>query len=114
MIRMNSSDVVNAYKKTGLIPIRKAWQTPDARGGCAIDAFARSRGEVNGEAWAFENLNEDYVRGFNDAWDADDPRILDERGDCKEFLIGFWDAIICREAVEREFASPVDEFTPKP
>jgi len=109
---MNPSDVVNAYKKTGLIPVRKAWQTEDARGGCAIDAVARSLGATNGEAWASEHLQENYIRGFVDAWDSDEPKILDETGNCKDYLIGYWDAIICRDAVASEFSSGVIEHTP--
>jgi len=106
VMRMNTNDVVTAYKVTGLIPIRKAWETTDERGVCAIDAIAAWLGaETNGEAWAADNLNHNYTQGFIEAWDADEPKILDERENPKEFLIGYWDAILCREAVEEEFAS---------
>jgi len=113
VIRMNPSDVISAYKETGLIPVRKAWQTDDARGGCAIDAVARAHGAHNGEAWADEHLDPNYIRGFVDAWDADDPKIMGETDNCKEYLIGFWDSIICRDAVEQEFTSGVDVYTRK-
>jgi hypothetical protein len=114
MKRMSSVDVVNAYKATGLIPIRKAWEADDSRGGCAIDAVARHLEGIHGEAWADANLEHNYTRGFVDAWDADTPVILDETQECKEFLIGYWDAIICRDAVEREFASSVSEYNTAP
>lgn len=106
MMRMNANDVVTAYKVTGLIPIRKAWQSDDSRGGCAIDAVARWIEETNcGEPWATENLHPDYGKGFVEGWDADEPKILNERDSCKEYLLGYWDAILCREAVEEEFSS---------
>jgi hypothetical protein len=105
-MRMNANDVVTAYKVTGLIPIRKAWQSEDSRGGCAIDAVSRWLDEdSSGEPWATDNLNHDYVKGFLDAWDSDEPKILNETENPKEFLIGYWDAMLCREAVEKEFTS---------
>ena len=106
MKRVSANDVVNAYKATGLIPIRKAWESPDARGGCAIDALARWATSLSGEAWADQNLEPDYIRGFTDAWDADAPaEILEQQENNKSYLIGYWDAILCRDAVENEFTS---------
>lgn len=110
MLRMNSTDVVDAYKATGLIPVRKAWMTQDARGGCAFDAVARHLAHCPGEAWADAHFDSGYIRGFVEAWDADQPVILEETGNDKEFLIGYWDAILCREAVEKEFTS-VDVYS---
>ena len=105
MKRMNPTDVVAAYEATGLIPVRRAWETQDGRAGCAIDAVARHRQNANGEDWAADNLHEMYTRGFVDAWDADQPQILDETGSTQEYLIGYWDAILCRDAVEQAFGS---------
>jgi hypothetical protein len=112
VFRVNANDVVTAYKATGLIPIRKAWQSEDERGGCAIDALAHHIAGVTGEAWAVENLEPDYIKGFVDAWDEDHPKIIDEKGSSKNFLIGFWDAILCREAVEKAFSSRITEVSP--
>ena len=69
MLRINPSDVVKAYTATGLIPIRKAWESANGRGACAFSAMASYLGEDGGEAWA-SKLDDSYVRGFNDAWDA--------------------------------------------
>jgi len=106
MKRVCAYDVVNAYEATGLIPIRKAWSSKDERGGCAIDALARWSTSLSGAAWADENLDPEYTRGFTDAWDADEPaEILDQCDDNKSYLIGYWDAILCRDAVEKTFDS---------
>lgn len=105
MFRMSPSDVVNAYKTTGIIPVRKVWQTPHGRGGCAFDVIARSLNIENGEAWSSQKFAKEYVDGFNEAWDADDPEVLDKSAGHKAYLIGYWDAILCREAVESAFAS---------
>lgn len=113
MLRINPQDVISAYKETGLIPVRKVWTTSDSRGGCAIDAVAQWSANDSGEAWASKNLDPNYTQGFVEAWDADEPQILSETEHCKEHLIGYWDAIICREAVETEFASQVSDHTSK-
>ena len=105
MKRVCALDVVNAYKATGLIPIRMAWTSNDARGGCAIDALANCYHGVSGEEWAAENLDSVYIKGFLDAWDAPEPSAVLEEKNAKPYLIGYWDAILCREAVEREFSS---------
>lgn len=102
MIRVMPTDVVNAYKQTGLIPIRRAWQSLDDRGGCAIDALARCQGEDNGEEWS-ARLGHAYLKGFLDAWDAETPLIEGEVSG--EFRQGFWDAVLCRAAVEKEYSS---------
>jgi hypothetical protein len=107
MKRVCAIDVVNAYKATGLIPIRKAWTTTDQRGGCAIDALARYTTEYCGEQWADDNLEPNYLRGFLDAWDADEPQTILEQEDNppQNYVVGYWDAILCRDAVHREFDS---------
>ena len=112
MLRINPSDVVAAYTATGLIPIRKAWESVDGRGGCPFSALAQQMGEDSGESWA-GRLDEHYTRGFIDAWDADQPAILNETKNDKRYLIGYWDAIICRDAVEQTFSSEVIEYNGK-
>jgi len=110
-MRMNASDVVSAYKDTGIIPIRKAWNTGDGRGGCPFDALARTIGVESGEIWSSGCFDPEYVEGFNDAWDADEPKALDQTTKRKKFLIGYWDAVLCREAVEKAFSSVPERTT---
>jgi len=105
MIRVMATDVVNAYKATGLIPIRRAWESMDGRGGCAIDALARHWTDLSGQSWA-ERLDEDYVHGFTAAWDCEETRTYElSDSDPRAFKIGFWDGVLCRNAVEQEFSS---------
>lgn len=107
MKRVCSVDVVNAYKATGLIPVRKVWTSEDERGGCALDALARWTSDARGEDWADAKLDPIYLRGFLDAWDADEPHVVleQEEDPPRKYLIGYWDAILCRDAVQREFDS---------
>lgn len=106
MKRISAIDVVNAYKATCLIPIRKAWQSADQRGGCAIDALAYHQYGTGGYSWAAENLQPEYALGFTDAWDVDDPtETLGQSDTNKNYLIGYWDAVLCRDAVEEAFGS---------
>ena len=104
MIRVLPTDVVSAYKATGLIPIRKAWESKDGRGGCAIDALARHTTDLSGNAWA-SRLDDLYCKGFTNAWDADKPRLEDEDCPSQMYRQGYWDAVLCRAAVLKEFAS---------
>lgn len=114
MNRLLPDDVVNAYRRTGLIPIRLAWTTTDARGGCAIDTLAHARGctveSIRG------SLDKDYETGFLAAWDADnphDPAMVEElKSKTEATKQGYCDAILCRRAVEKTFSSgliPVHE-----
>jgi len=112
MIRVNASDVVRAYMLTNRIPIRRAWQSESGRGSDAIDAYARARGAQSGEDWADEHLDPNYLKGFLTAWDAEKPEILQETSNGKNYLIGYWDAILCRDAVEQEFNSNIRDITP--
>lgn len=106
MNRMNPHDVVNAYKATGLIPIRRAWTTTDARGACAFDAYARSCTDMTGDQFSSYYYDADYVKGFVEAWDAEDPMdLLDQEERCTVYLTGFWDAVACRDLVVQEFES---------
>jgi len=105
MRRVSAVDVVAAYKATCLIPIRTAWQTSDNRGGCALDVLAWWFEGIGGEEWAADNLDHIYTQSFLDAWDADETRSLTATEQPQEYLLGYWDAILCREAVEEEFAS---------
>ena len=105
--RVSANDVVEAYKATKLIPIRKAWCSNDDRGGCALEAIAQWSTCLTGDDWATAHLTERYIKGFLDAWDADEPKdVLDmEAHSDKQYLLGYWDAILCREAVVAEFDS---------
>lgn len=107
MNRLLPEDVVNAYRSTGLIPIRLAWTTTDSRGGCAIDTLAKARGctveAIRG------SLNTDYETGFLAAWDADDPHQADLVAELKQkneaTKQGYCDGILCRQAVQKCFSS---------
>lgn len=106
MNRVNAQHVVEAYKITGLIPIRQAWTTTDARGGCALDALARATTTMNGEEYAKEYFEELYIKGFVDAWDHAAPMtLLDQDQKCNTYLAGFWDAMVARDMVTKEFES---------
>lgn len=106
MNRVNAQHVVDAYKITGLIPVRRAWSTTDARGGCAMDALARATTSLNGHEYAQTYFEELYISGFVDAWDAEDPMdLLDQDQRCNTYLTGFWDAVSARDMVTKEFES---------
>lgn len=107
MNRIRPRDVVAAYEATGLIPIRKSWTSRDDRGGCAFDAVARHRTSFSGHEMATQFYEDNYVQGFLDAWDADDPRDLYEKIGEKDapYCTGFNDAMDCAEAVVRAFES---------
>ena len=102
MIRVMATDVVNAYKATGLIPVRCVWHSQNPRGGCAIDTLAQALGEGEGEEWA-KRLDDRYLQGFLDAWDADEPDLEEDTE--RNYSMGFWDAVACRRAVTEEFSS---------
>ncbi|MGD9725626.1 MAG: hypothetical protein AB7L09_03410 [Nitrospira sp.] len=107
MVRMLPEEIVKAYSATGLIPIRMAWTTTDRRGGCALDALAKSRGCSVDTLRGL--LDEHYEAGFLAAWDADDPNdpeiieVLKSRATIVKR--GYADGILCRRAVERAFDS---------
>lgn len=107
MKRVCALDVVAAYKATGLIPIRKAWVSEDDRGGCALDTLGFWLQQTRGEDWADQNLDPTYIKGFIDAWDADEPLVVlpDQDNPSKLYLMGYWDSILCRDAVEEAFDS---------
>lgn len=105
MKRICALDVVTAYKETGLIPIRKAWMSEDDRGGCALDALGAWHSQTRGEDWADENLDSTYIKGFIDAWDSDEPLAACPKVEDSDkiYLMGYWDAILCRDAIDSEF-----------
>jgi hypothetical protein len=106
MNRVNPHNVVEAYKVTKLIPIRKAWTTTDTRGACAFDALARASTDMNGDEYSKAYFDEVYIKGFIEAWDADTPLdIIDKDEKCNMYLTGFWDAMVCRDVVTMEFDS---------
>ena len=108
MTRVLPDDVVQAYKATGMIPIRLAWFTKDERGGCAIDCLARHRG-MDTDVLRKE-LQGRYEEGFIYAWDSDDPRntaLIDKvkAEQDQNLKQGFCDGLLCRSAVEKTFSS---------
>ena len=107
MKRLLPEVVVNAFRRTGKIPVRLAWTTKDARGCCAIDAVATALG-VGTDAFR-RTLDNSYETGFLAAWDADDPHAPDMVEAVKKqpevVKDGYCDGILCRRAVEGAFSS---------
>jgi hypothetical protein len=108
--RILPDDIVEAYRATGVIPIRMSWITTDTRGGCAIDTLARHLSVRTDELR--RTLDTRYEEGFLYAWDADNPieqSLLDQikTEDSKQLSLGYSDGIKCRTAVEEAFSSEV-------
>lgn len=110
MSRILPDDVVEAYKATGVIPIRMAWITTDARGGCAIDTLARHYGVCTDDLR--KTLDTQYEEGFLLAWDSDLPTsdevVLKVEAEGNTHLRqGYCDGLLCRSAVESSFSSEI-------
>ena len=106
-MRLLPGDVVRAYETTGRIPIRMTWTTADARGGCAIEALAESRGMTTEDLRCA--LDTRYEAGFLTAWDADNPRSAEIQEaiavEDTAHKLGYCDGVVCRREVERVFSS---------
>lgn len=110
MSRILPDDIVEAYRATGVIPIRMSWITTDTRGGCAIDTLARYFSVQTDELR--RTLDTRYEEGFLYAWDADDPADRSllaqiKAEDSEKLNLGYSDGIACRKAVEEAFSSEV-------
>lgn len=110
MSRILPDDVVAAYQATGAIPIRMAWITKDARGGCAIDTVARHLGVCTEDLR--KTLDKRYEDGFLVAWDSDVPTAPElveqvQEQDDESFRRGYCDGLMCRQAVEKQFSSEI-------
>jgi hypothetical protein len=107
MIRLLPEDVVNAYRKTGRIPIRLAWTSNDGRGACAIDVLAQAGDCSTDDVRA--SLDSNYETGFLAAWDADNPHAPELVAELKKktdiVKRGYCDGLLCRQAVEKTFSS---------
>jgi len=109
MNRVTPREVVTAYTKTNNIPIRQAWTSQDPRGGCAFETMAQARGVDCNSMIA--DMDQSYVKGFIDAWDADKPQEMSLLDLPEQSRLGFQDGYTCRRAVEAFFTSEVE---PKP
>jgi len=102
MIRVNPVDVLEAFKKTGLVPVRLAWQSQNPHGGCALETLSLSHGIACEDF--ISALDQEYLEGFVHAWDSDKPE-LDTSKMRGGYLKGYWDSIRTRDLVTSYFSS---------
>lgn len=103
MNRVLPEQVVEAYKVTGLIPIRCAWVNKDRRGACALSTVACHRRMHR--ARLLLQLGEEYEMGFTGAWDEDSPGDVPSERLKPRYRLGWFDGVSARKALNAEFGS---------